>query len=201
MTTTMTMMMTTMVMTTMTGHVGTRSKAGWGLQEQLPWLQVSPFRPDFTDEKHPSPSILHRNCVCVSSVSQSLCKPIGADTQPVFVPGIWTCAALETINVSGNQIADDGMLALGRAMEGCVELTRLDLSKNVAGDRGGEELAGLLLKCCPRLEVLDVRDNRFSDAAAERMRGVLRARTRLVALIDRTDKGGARPVPSSWSSL
>jgi hypothetical protein len=82
--------------------------------------------------------------------------------------GVCALTKLGVLDLDDNEIDDDAMIALARAVAGdtLCSLTRLDLERNVIGDAGIAALAGALSASSglPRLEALNLGKNAIRDA-------------------------------------
>ena len=71
-----------------------------------------------------------------------------------------SACSFETIDVSGNDISDDGAAAYAGALGRLTGLTVLNVSDDSIGDRGGKSL-GKVIERLPKLRTLNLGKNRF----------------------------------------
>ena len=101
--------------------------------------------------------------------------------------------ALQTVDLGGNQVGDEGAKMLSDALKGNTTLKTLRLHSNAIGASGGTALADLLL-ANRTLTKLDLRGNHFDSRAEQALRSAGRERV----LLHESDE---RPVPAAmfWS--
>jgi len=75
------------------------------------------------------------------------------------------CPGLLNLNLSENEIDDEGAKAIGRALSSCLLLEYVDLSSNGIGDEGVRAIARALSHC-PGLKVLQLGGNEIGDGGA-----------------------------------
>jgi Ran GTPase-activating protein (RanGAP) involved in mRNA processing and transport len=104
--------------------------------------------------------------------------------------GIAKCSILSTLNVSGNDLKNDGIATLLR--EAPTSITHLDLSRTGTGTGGATGLEGALQRL--HISNLDISDNLLNDQGSRALqgdKGVLRKLTQLSIGCNLTSEAGA----------
>ena len=98
---------------------------------------------------------------------------IGDDGARALAGGLKHCPNLQTLNLGGSSIGGDGARALAGGLKHCPNLQTLNLGGNSIGDDGARALADGL-KHCPNLQTLDLKFNSIGDDGARALAGGLK---------------------------
>lgn len=91
----------------------------------------------------------------------------------------WQCPDLAHLNLSENEMGEEGAGTLAGVLLQCRTLAHLDLSRNAIGGGGVGKLAGVLAQC-KALAHLDLRNNAIGALKSEKVRASWRKATGLL---------------------
>jgi Ran GTPase-activating protein (RanGAP) involved in mRNA processing and transport len=115
---------------------------------------------------------------------------MGAACSPTFAQGFAANTTLQILDLSLNQLEDEGVVHFCKALEtgGCLE--QLNLSNNCISNRGASSMAQAIQKCQIMLQVLDLSYNKIGAKAATSLGQALSANSLLSTLqLDHNELG------------
>lgn len=117
----------------------------------------------------------------------------GNDVTPAAAPALAACLAakqhLLKLNLSENELKDEGTIQISESLEGLAQLTELDMSTN-AIRRAGARVLGHLVVNKPGFQLLNINGNFISDEGIDDVKEIFKNSPEMLGPLDENDPEG-----------
>lgn len=117
----------------------------------------------------------------------------GNDVTPAAAPALAACFAakqhLLKLNLSENELKDEGTIQISKSLEGLAQLTELDMSTNAIRRAGARVLGHLVVKK-PGFQLLNINGNFISDEGIDDVKEIFKNSPEMLGPLDENDPEG-----------